>query len=100
VANPAAGDPGFGEGAAGDSDALPDMRDNEPTFEEAMGALEEAMGQSGEGGQGQQAGSAGEGGAMGEGGGGHAGGSAATRAAIPPAAAHRVSRAAPGPAAP
>ena len=55
-----AGDPGFGDGASG-SDALPDMRDNEPSFEEVMSAMEEAMGEGQAGGQGQQAGSGSQG---------------------------------------
>ena len=41
------GDPGFGDSAGG-SDALPDMRD-EPSFEEVLGAMEDAMGESGRG---------------------------------------------------
>jgi hypothetical protein len=39
------GEPGFGDGAGG-SDALPDLLD-EPSFEEVLGAMEEAMGQPG-----------------------------------------------------
>ena len=40
-------EPGFGYGdyAAGDDDALPDLRDDEPSLEEALESFEEAMGE-------------------------------------------------------
>ena len=40
-------EPGFGSGdyAAGDDDALPDLRDDEPSLEDALESLEEAMGE-------------------------------------------------------
>jgi hypothetical protein len=49
-----AGEPGFGEGAAG-ADSLPDMTD-EPSLEDALGSMEQAMGEAGQG-QGASAGS-------------------------------------------